>query len=251
MLFFTLMFCAMFVVLYFCFNPKSNTVPAVISNLEVDVSAVYDSGYASILTWKGGNAPFTITAHGGALQCSNQGLVQEPDTCWASFNAPTRSGNTWTATGKSYNRSGNDITYEVQGPINTESVTANVMCILGTCLLQTADGGKEARRVNVGDFLLQQNGVPKRVTSVKTSMNFRPMYKSSEAYVTEWHPVKYSDEPNYVVAKEHPLLTKVDLGPVAVYHFELENLTDDILFVNDSLIAESWNSLPHGVAVLR
>lgn len=236
--------------LYFVFksNPLDTQIP--ITDLQVSVSSSYDDGFPVTLTWNG-SGPYTITAHGDAIPCTTGNFIQDEGTCWINFNTPTEINGSWTASGKSYNRTGNDVTFDVQGPINTESVTANVNCILETCLIKTVSGAKQARHVKSGDYLVQLDGLPKRVMSIKSSFNHRPMYKSKEAFVTEWHPVRYINETQYVVAREHPLLTRVDLGTVVVYHFELEKITDDILFANDSLIAESWNNLPHGVPVLR
>jgi hypothetical protein len=76
------------------------------------------------------------------------------------------------------------------------------------------------------------------------------MYEYEGAILSEWHPVRLPNESKYIVAKHHPSLRPVTKKGF-VYNFELENETDDILFLHSQIIAESLNNLPHGTELIR
>jgi hypothetical protein len=222
-----------------------------IDNVQFESAGSYNDGYPATLTWTSeSRGPFTITATAGNTQCTTGTFTQSG--CWQSFDSPTNSGNNWTASGKTYNSLGGDVEFVISAPdASNGNVVAAVSCIHEECLIKTLLGPKKAKDVMEGDLLAQLDGTFRNVRSVKTSYNSEALYRSENAVVTKWHPVRFPDETKYVVAHLHPLLEEVFLPPSVVYHFELENQTDDILFEDDILIAESWNNLEHGVEVQR
>jgi hypothetical protein len=106
--------------------------------------------------------------------------------------------------------------------------------------IKTLLGPKKAKEVVEGDLLAQLNGTFRNVRSVKTGYNSEALYRSEMAVVTKLHPVRFPDESQFEVANLHFLLEEVYFPPSVVYHFELENESDDILFEDDILIAKSW-----------
>ena len=149
----------------------------------------------------------------------------------------------------SYALGSTDVVMTVEGK-GSFTVTG-VQCIFEDVVLKTMPP-KLARDVTMEDTFLQLDNSLKKIKSIKkTLIEQSVLYEYQGAVVTEWHPVRLPDEKKYIVAKHHPLMTKVFVKNGFVYHFELENFTDDILFENSPLIAESWNDLPHGVEVNR
>ena len=222
-----------------------------ITNIQFTQTGNYNNGWGAIMTWKSNSkGPFTITSKSTSQKCSTGSITFSG--CWLNFeSAVNTSGENWRASGKVYNTTGEDITFTVSAPGCKGSITTIVSCIYSESNIKTLRGPVLAKDVVVGDSLLQLDGSFKIVKSVKRDLNSDFMYKSNDAIFTKWHPVRYPNESKYVVAYQHPSLLKVDLGAVEVFHFELENFTDDILFEFDDIIAESWNYLDHGVEVSR
>lgn len=224
-----------------------------ITNLTVEIGTNFDGGWPATLTWSSNSTgPFNIVLNGGNINCINSlNIVTDQGTCWYHFNVPTKTNGIWTSLGKVYNRSGNDITFTVSTVGISASIVHEVSCILGSCTVLCQRGKVLANEVTLNDYFLQLNGSYKKVKSIKKSIYSGILYKSLNALVTEWHPVRFPNEKDYVIAKEHKLLSKVIVQDAEVYHFELESFYDDILFGDDTLIAESWNNFPHGYKVNR
>ena len=237
------------VILIVLFHKNSITI----SDLTAEIGTDFDNGYPATVTWISNSmTPFAIHLHGASIECINSPtIVQDSGTCWFNFNAPVKSMGLWSATGKVYNRSGNDITFTVSSSGKSASVTQEVSCILGSCEILCLRGNILAKNIVLEDSFKQLDGSYKQVKSIKRNIYNGMVYKSIfGTTVTEWHPIRFPGE-KFIVAKEHPLLAHITVENVEVFHFQLENDKDDILFANDTLIAESWNSLPHGEEVIR
>lgn len=147
-------------------------------------------------------------------------------------------------------------------PDRSTSITVtDVSCIPGHVEIMTKRGPVRAEFVTMDDELMQLNFQFSKIKSIKTSFfangtGTKSLFECPNGKVsfTEWHPVKLLGENVYTVAKLHPYLTERRIPKneqsFYVYNFELESVINVILFIHDiSLVAESWNDLPHGESV--
>jgi hypothetical protein len=131
------------------------------------------------------------------------------------------------------------------------TIAHNISCIDENVLILTQRGPIKAKYITLEDSLLQLDGTYSKILEIRFNFFEGYMYRTpNNTKFTYWHPIKFPGEEKYTVAGKHDMLQTI-LTSGYVYHFRLEKMTDDILFDNDNVVAESLNSLRHGEEVPR
>jgi hypothetical protein len=159
----------------------------------------------------------------------------------------TKLGDTCSIAFYAYSRGSSTVKFRAGGYLGT---ITNVSCILENVLVLTNRGPLKAQDITIKDSLLQLDGKYKKIKRIDASLAYDDLFKCGDVILTGWHPIRKFNESEYKIARIHEGFKKYK-GSGNVYNFMLESETDDILFWNSDIIAESLNDYPHGVQVKR
>jgi hypothetical protein len=238
LLFFIFLIVSTLILLLALDNHKQNTVvtlnPPIITNLVVD-SGQYTGTQAITWTESGGavtSRTVEFTAGSGVVDHIQLGSADLTDIEVGVSN---------TVRVTLINSAGSDYA----------DINISNPCFLGHVRLVTNRGAIEAKKIQIGDLMLQPDNSFSKVLSIKKSTvkekgihfeNDRLFADSEEKMVvTYWHKVKFSDEVEEQMAGKHEKLHEVfyDL-PFDVYNYVLDNYKHKILIADTNIIAESF-----------